>query len=432
MEIEVESQIIPIQNLELLRSNVAARRGRTLVGAWAIAHEFVAQSLQMIAGSEPSAEHRPSGAQRRGNASIIAIRGVMSKWGGWSGDGSTIAARKALQAAVEDRETNTIVLLVESPGGAVAGSAELVDEVYAARQKKKVIAVVEDLGASAAYWVASQADEVYANRTAYLGSIGAYTVVADYTKLFEDFGIKVHMIKSGQHKGLGFPGTAVEDHHLAHWQALIDKSHASFVADVARGRNKSADTFAAVADGRILSAEEALSAGLIDGIRTLDEVLMSLPSKAVITAEVQKMSTIPEAAVAANASPASVAPAAPIASQPQAATLDELQAKFPKASSDWLVAQLKSKATLVQAQDAWTSHLEAQLEAANQKSQVAGNAPVGAAAPQVKQHGNGTFRAEVDARCAAILKAQPTMRPLEARAKAIKEVRAEQPQLLST
>jgi signal peptide peptidase SppA len=210
---------------------------------------------------------------------IIDLAGTLMKFTSSLDDGtSTVAARRQIRQAARDSKIRGIVLRIDSPGGSVSGTADLVAAVAAAARAKPVVAYVEDLCASAAYWIASQANTIYANnKTAFVGSIGTYAVVADLSGLAAKRGIRVHTIKAGEFKGMATPGTEVTDAQLAEVQRLVDAANAEFLQAVASGRRMTAARVAGLADGRIHPAQDAAGLGLIDGIRSLDQVVSSIP-----------------------------------------------------------------------------------------------------------------------------------------------------------
>ena len=179
--------------------------------------------------------------------------------------------RRALSLANGDDSVHSILLVVESPGGTVAGTSELAKAV--ASSPKPVVAYIEDMGASAAYWVASAATKVYANDSAYVGSIGTYMVIRDTSQAADKAGIKVHVINAGEFKGAGSAGTEVTDSQLAEFQRVINDTNNLFVEAVASHRGLDLATAKSLADGRIHLAAEAVKLGLIDGVRGIDAVL---------------------------------------------------------------------------------------------------------------------------------------------------------------
>ena len=110
---------------------------------------------------------------------VLQMTGAMQKGRSKFGGVSTIDQRKYLRSAVADNQVRSILLVIDSPGGTVSGTQSLADEVRAADAQKPVIAHFEDLGASAAYWVGSQARRLSANRSAMVGSLGTFGVIED-------------------------------------------------------------------------------------------------------------------------------------------------------------------------------------------------------------------------------------------------------------
>ena len=173
----------------------------------------------------------------------------------------------AIDAAEADPSVARIQLAIDSPGGQVAGIHAISDRIH--QTVKPVTAHVDTLCASAAYWIASQADEITAPRGAQVGSIGAYVAVVDISQRAAQAGIKVHVISSGPYKGAGVPGAEIKPEHLADMQGRINKIHGEFVQDINRGRSvRGADPtrINESANGRVYSSLEAVQIGLIDRI----------------------------------------------------------------------------------------------------------------------------------------------------------------------
>jgi signal peptide peptidase SppA len=196
---------------------------------------------------------------------------------------STLLARRQVRQATADPNVSAILLHIDSPGGTVAGTAELAADVAAAAAAKPTIAYLEDVGASAAYHVASQARRIYANAAALVGSIGTFGVVYDSSRKAERDGIKVHVVRAGAFKGYGTPGTEITAAQLAEHQRLVDGLQAHFTRAVAAGRRMSLADAGKLADGRVHLAADALALRLIDGVQTLDQTyhqLLAGPSPA--------------------------------------------------------------------------------------------------------------------------------------------------------
>jgi len=189
-----------------------------------------------------------------------------SKYGGYS----TVDARRQLRAMAADDRVGAILLHIDSPGGHVAGTKELADDVAAVDAVKPVHAYLEDAGASAAYWIASQARTVTANAMAMVGSLGTFTVLYDLSKSAEMEGVQVHVVSTGERKGAAAPGTPVTDGDLVEAQRLVDGFDAFFRAAVRDGRELGAKEAGAIWTGSVWLAGEAKGLGLVDRVETLD------------------------------------------------------------------------------------------------------------------------------------------------------------------
>ena len=171
-----------------------------------------------------------------------------------------------LREALKSDEVTGIHLQVSSPGGEVDGLADTADAIFSARNQKPVTATIEDLGASAAYWLSSQAGTIRASRTTEVGSIGIYTVHVDQSKRAEELGFKVIVIKSGEHKGMGVPGAEITDTQIEAVQEVVNQIADSFISAVAAGRNKKFNDVKEWATGRLWIAKTAQKMGLIDTV----------------------------------------------------------------------------------------------------------------------------------------------------------------------
>lgn len=204
---------------------------------------------------------------------IIPIAGALMKKKSKFGGTSSVETRAAVRKAVHDEKVKAILLHIDSPGGTVAGTADLAADVRSANGIKPVYAHIEDLGASAAYWVASQARRITANATAEVGSIGTLLVLDDTSGMYAAKGIKVHVISTGKYKGAGCDGAPVTDDHIKMFQETVDDLNEHFLKGVAQGREMSMAAVRAVADGRCHIAAKAKALGLIDEVASLDVVM---------------------------------------------------------------------------------------------------------------------------------------------------------------
>ncbi len=212
-------------------------------------------------------------------AAVIKIHGPLEKnvsLVGWLFDSTAMTdIREQLRQAVDDPSVTRIVLHIDSPGGTVSGTDDLAQDVRAATSVKPVVAFVEDMGCSAAYWIASQANEVYATRSSVVGSVGTFAVVQDWSASFEAMGVHTYVVRTGRFKGIGAPGATINDEELAHLQEGIDAVNQVFLDAVQSARGLSSKEMAIIRQAGTFVGRAALDVGLIDGIRSFESVLKS-------------------------------------------------------------------------------------------------------------------------------------------------------------
>lgn len=263
------------------------------------------------------------------SVAVVLLTGTLMKSvGSMQAGTSTVAARRELRQAANDPDVSAVVLAIDSPGGAVSGTADLAAEVKAAAKKKPVVAYVEDLGASAAYWVASQADAVYANTdTALIGSIGTLMVVYDTSAAAEKDGVKTLVFGTGPLKGAGADGAPVTDAQQQYFRGLVDDSQRAFDAAVKSARSLTDRQLEAAKTGGVFTAAEAIDRKLIDGVRSFDAVVNEAAAEAKRRARAGKQARAEElqpkgATVADDVKTEAVATADPIAESRKAAAAE--------------------------------------------------------------------------------------------------------------
>lgn len=258
-------------------------------GAWACEPKWLRQALAAVQSGtwvpsaarigpmDPNAKPYAMGGANS-DLAVISIAGQMTKGQSSFGGASTVMARRALRAAADDTAVRGILLVIDSPGGSVSGTGDLGDDVAAIKKKKPVYAYIEDLGASAAYWVACQATRVYANPTAEVGSIGVFCVLEDSTGQQKADGVKLTVVSSAELKGAGADGK-ISDDLIADVQREIDAINQQFMGAVARGRSLTAKQVSDVATGQVWIANEAMKLGLIDQVASVDAAMTALSGK---------------------------------------------------------------------------------------------------------------------------------------------------------
>lgn len=187
--------------------------------------------------------------------------------------------RQSLSAAVANADVGAIVLDVDTPGGTVAGTPETAAAVKAAAAVKPVVAMVDSIGASAGYWIASQAGQIWMQPSAEVGSIGVMATHVDMSGALEQAGVKPTVIrsKSAPLKNEASPFEPLSEEAQAALQSRADELEDEFLATVAGGRKTSVDTVrASYGQGRMLSSSKALAAGMVDRVGTMSDLLGSM------------------------------------------------------------------------------------------------------------------------------------------------------------
>jgi signal peptide peptidase SppA len=352
---------------------------------------------------------------------VFELTGMMTKYGSsLSAYRGSVRLQREIRQARADDDVRAALLIIDSPGGTVAGTEDLAGEVAAFAAVKPITAVIQDMGASGAYWVASQATRIVANGTAAVGSIGVYWAIEDTSGAYAVSGVKVHVVKAGEFKGAAVPGTEVTTKQLAEFQREVDDLHALFVAAVARGRGMTADEVTKLADGRVHIGAKAQALGLVDAIEGLDAAAAELRTRietndgrtavaaprledetmSRLNVETKEPAATPDKGTEAAAAPAPAAGGtgqsmAPTPAQPAAATPAELKAALPGASAEFRERCALAGQTLAQAKDAWLVELGAERDklAAELAESTKAQAAAGAGAA-VTRGGGETAAAE--------------------------------------
>ncbi len=192
--------------------------------------------------------------------------------------GMLVQLKDRLDHAREDRFLKAIILRIDSPGGSVTASDLIYHEIMAFKEERPevpVIAFMQDIAASGGLYIAMAADDVYALPTTVTGSIGVITFLPDLRGLSEKVGFGMRVIKSGENKDIGSPWNEMTEEQREIFQRMIDSMYEKFLAIILEGRGAKGLTrekLKTFADGRILTADEAVELGIIDGVAYPEEV----------------------------------------------------------------------------------------------------------------------------------------------------------------
>ena len=175
---------------------------------------------------------------------------------------------KELERFGDDSSVKAILLHIDSPGGGAAASQEVYNEVLRIRHEKhkKVVASIQSVGASGAYYIASACDSIYANDASVVGSVGVIMEWTNYGDLMKWARLKPVVIHAGALKDAGDPTHDMTPEEAAYFQSLVDNMYGQFIHDVASGRHTTDDRIHALATGQVWTGQQAMPLGLIDKI----------------------------------------------------------------------------------------------------------------------------------------------------------------------
>ncbi|MBF8781290.1 S49 family peptidase [Pseudomonas fulva] len=207
------------------------------------------------------------------HTALVEVRGVIADQEAASADNIVGSLRKAF----EDAGTKAVVLRINSPGGSPVQAGYVYDEIRrlrTAHPQIKLYAVIADLGASGAYYIASAADEIYADKASLVGSIGVTAAGYGFVGAMEKLGIERRTYTAGEHKAFLDPFLPQKPEETEFWQGVLNTTHQQFIASVKAGRGerlkdkKHPELFS----GLIWTGEQAKALGLVDGLGSVSYV----------------------------------------------------------------------------------------------------------------------------------------------------------------
>lgn len=202
-----------------------------------------------------------------GHTAVIDVRGMIADKESASADNIVGSLRKAF----EDANTRGVILRINSPGGSPVQSGYIYDEIRRLRAESpaiKVYAVISDLGASGAYYIASAADEIYADKASLVGSIGVTAAGFGFVGIMEKLGVDRRVYTSGEHKAFLDPFQPPKEDEALFWKGVLDTTHQQFIDSVKQGRGDRLkwQQHPELFSGLVWSGEQALKLGLVDGL----------------------------------------------------------------------------------------------------------------------------------------------------------------------
>ena len=224
----------------------------------------IAISLIVLAGIKLSTQNDTDISDAEEKVGVIEVKGLIS-------DPHDVI--QDLRRYREDKSIKAIVLRIDSPGGGVGPSQEISREVQRTLKDKKVVASLGAVAASGGYYVAAATSGIIANPGTITGSIGVIMGFTDIQGLLQKIGVSPVVVKSGQYKDIGSPVRTMTDPERTILQTFSDQVHRQFITAIAEGRHLEYEKVVSVADGRILSGENALELGLVDRLGNLEDAI---------------------------------------------------------------------------------------------------------------------------------------------------------------
>jgi protease-4 len=195
---------------------------------------------------------------------IVELKGVITQSSG---------VIEELQQYLEDDGVKAIILRIDSPGGGVGPAQEIYREIIKIKPKKKVVTSMGSVAASGGYYIACASDCIVANPGTITGSIGVIMQFSNFEELLKKIGIKGVVLKSGEHKDIGSPLREMTPEEKRIMQEVLDNVHQQFIQAVAEGRKLDRSKVVQIADGRILTGEQAKNLGLVDKLGNLQDTI---------------------------------------------------------------------------------------------------------------------------------------------------------------
>lgn len=248
-----------------------------VVNRWAVGVKLDKSAVEELMAARPRKLEAVEG-----NVAVLPLFGVVAQRMNImqevsEGGTSTEAFGAAFDRAIADQSIGAVVINVDSPGGSVYGVEELTDKIYKARGSKPIYAVANSMAASAAYWIATAADQFFVTPSGEVGSIGVLAMHVDWSQFNEKAGINPTYIHAGKYKVEGNPDNPLDVEARAELQSSVNSYYDSFVNAVARNRGASTRTVRNdFGEGRMVRASVAVERGMADGVKTMQQVVSDL------------------------------------------------------------------------------------------------------------------------------------------------------------
>ncbi len=248
---------------DYLRDRRSERRWRVFFRlAWLLLFAFIVWGIyaQRVGGAAPHGPH----------TALVELRGEIAS----ESEASAENMIASLKSAFEDANSRAVVLRINSPGGSPVQAGIINDEIrrLKAKHDKRVYAVVDEACASAAYYVAVAADEIYVDKASIVGSVGVLMDSFGFTGTMEKLGVERRLMTAGENKAILDPFSPLSDKHRIYVQAMLDQIHQQFIVVVRQGRGQRLKETPETFSGLFWNGQKAVELGLADKLGNLDYV----------------------------------------------------------------------------------------------------------------------------------------------------------------
>ncbi|MEH6577568.1 MAG: signal peptide peptidase SppA [Amphritea sp.] len=213
----------------------------------------------------------PDTVESEPHTAVVQVNGPIADSEEANADSIIRSLRKAFKA----EQSKAVVLRINSPGGSPVQAGYVYDEIKRLKglySDKKVYAVIMDIGASGAYYIAAAADEIYADKASLVGSIGVVSSGFGFVDLMQKVGVERRALTAGSNKALLDPFSPLKDEDRQFWQSVLDTTHKQFISQVREGRGDRLKETPDLYSGLVWTGEQAVELGLIDGLASTSQV----------------------------------------------------------------------------------------------------------------------------------------------------------------
>ena len=256
----------------------------SVLARWTAGEQAAIFVRESVAADVQAARERKESLPKQGNLAVIPVYGIIAQRQVQDVSGPGMASTQSLVAqikqAITDNSISQILLDFDGPGGTVYGIPEAAAEIRVAKEQKPITALANSLCASAAFWLASQASQFFCTPSGEVGSIGIYSTHEYIGEALKKQGVDITLLSAGEYKTEGNPFEPLSDAAKTYQPSRIKDYYQAFVDDVAIGRKTtSAAVIGNMGQGRVLGAEAAKSAGMIDGIISYNDLVIKLTAQ---------------------------------------------------------------------------------------------------------------------------------------------------------